>query len=170
MVLMLADLSDYQHIYLMPKVQFREATFDDISLLQSLCYELGVEDRQYQPDLNEHWPYTDRFILWLCQALHDANWLVLILAKGNIPVGYLIGQLDALPPSKKVMAQLVSIYVAADYRGQEAGRKVAKKFEHWARGKGAQGFAVQVESRNKLAIKFYSEYLGYKTQMLVLFK
>ena len=77
------------------------------------------------------------------------------------PVGYLAGYVSPPNDLRLVkMAELESMYIVPDCRGQGVGSTLAKTFMEWARANGAESIKVTAYAANQRAIQFY-EQLGF---------
>ncbi|MCA9946469.1 MAG: GNAT family N-acetyltransferase [Anaerolineales bacterium] len=83
-------------------------------------------------------------------------------------VGYLAGYISEASDYRLVKtAELESMYVNADYRGQGVGTALATHFIQWTQTQGAKAITVTAYAANQTAINFYQT-LGFQPKQLTL--
>ena len=143
----------------MTRIEIRSATQDDVEGVVASSSGLFAEDAATRDRLrNAHWPRLHG-AKWSAANIADPNRLVLIAAVGQQVVGHLLGAFAG--PSEMWVApraDLVSMYVMPDARGQGVGSQLVGGFVAWARDRGASQLRVTAYTANEGAIRFYQRH------------
>ncbi len=138
-------------------IDIRPAGAADVPGLAALSAALFAEDGATRDRLrNTDWP-RDNGRAWVAGLLAAPDALVLVAAgRDGTAVGYLIGQFYASSAMwTGARTELVSTYVAPEFRGQNLGGRMVEAFFAWSRDRGAQRFQVSAYAANEPAIRFY---------------
>ena len=102
------------------------------------------------------------------RLVSGAHSVCLLAEMDGETVGYLVGYaMDAtnLRPVKR--AELESMFVREEFRGQGVGAALANEFMNWSKKEGAQRISVTAYAANEKAIEFYKG-LGFEPRNLSL--
>jgi GNAT superfamily N-acetyltransferase len=137
----------------------RPATAVDLDGLVASTAALFAEDGAARDALrNADWPATHGFE-WCTALLADQQALVLLAVSGSGDevVGHLIGTFaepsDMWTGSR---AELISMYVRGEVRGQGVGGQLVDAFVEWAKGRGAARMHVTAYATNEAALRLYA--------------
>lgn len=140
----------------MTKPSIRAAGGGDLDGLARSSAALFAEDGAARDRLrNPEWPSTFGS-QWCADMLANPAALVLVAVDGNDNVGHLIG--TCAGPSAMwtaPRAELVSLFVRSDCRGQGLGSRLVGEFAAWARERGASRLQVSAYAANDGAVRFY---------------
>ncbi|MDR0591121.1 MAG: GNAT family N-acetyltransferase [Candidatus Nomurabacteria bacterium] len=136
--------------------KIREATIDDLKMVQDLNYKLFVSDSSSDPLLNLDWPYEEGGEKYFRSAILDDDRCCFVAeVKGKV-VGYLAGVLRVRTICRKVVqAELDNTLVEQEYRSKGIGKKLAEEFFAWSKRKNAQKIFVSAYAKNERAVSFY---------------
>ncbi|GGS56472.1 hypothetical protein GCM10010156_13820 [Planobispora rosea] len=136
------------------------ATAEDVPGLMLSAGALFREDGgRRDPFVDVEWPERDGRDYYT-MMVDDPGRLALTARLGTpdgLLIGHLTGQMrapDAVRP-EAVVADLVSMRVAEEWRGRGVGERLADRFLDWAREKGANRAVVSAYAANSGAIRFY---------------
>ncbi|MFI5707476.1 GNAT family N-acetyltransferase [Kribbella sp. NPDC051620] len=137
-------------------MEIRPATTDDLPGVVASSAALFAEDAATRDALrNADWPATHG-AQWCADLLTDPQALVLVAANDGEVAGHLVGMFaeasDMWVGSK---AELVSMYVRADLRGQGVGGHLVDAFAEWAKERGAARLHVTAYAKNTAALRLY---------------
>ena len=137
-------------------MKIRPATADDLSGVVASSAALFAEDAATRDPLrNANWPAMHG-AQWCTELLADPQALVLVAAVDGEVAGHLIGTFadpsDMWTGSK---AELVSMYVRGDQRGQGVGGQLVDAFSEWAKKRGAVRLHVTAYAENEAALRLY---------------
>ena len=154
----------------MPTVPFtiRVATPADAVVVARLNAGLFAEDSaRHDPAMDQGWPAREgaRYFAELLGTDRAAGWLAL---DADTPIGYaaarLAGPADVRPV---VRADLESIFVVPDHRGDGVGAALVAEFARWARARGAAELSVTAYAANERAVAFYARH-GFVPRSVVM--
>ncbi|NEA32528.1 GNAT family N-acetyltransferase [Streptomyces sp. SID13031] len=135
-------------------MEIRPATTDDLDGLVASSAALFAEDGAARDSLrNVDWPATHG-AQWCSDLLTDPRALVLVA--GDEVGGHLIGAFTE--PSEMwtgSRAELVSMYVRNELRGQGIGGQLVDAFVDWAKERGAARLHVTAYADNDGALALY---------------
>lgn len=134
----------------------RAAGSGDLDGLAQSGAALFAEDGAARDRLrNPEWPSTVGR-QWCAELLANPAALVLVAVDGDDIVGHLIGTF-AEPSAMWTAprAELVSMFVRSDCRGQGLGSRLVGEFAAWARERGASRLQVSAYAANAGAVRFY---------------
>lgn len=138
-------------------VEIRRATPADLPGLVASSAALFAEDGATRDRLrNPEWP-RDNGRSWIEGLLAAPDALVLVAADhdGTV-VGHLIGHFNAASAMwTGARTELISMYVAPQYRNRSLGGSLVEAFFAWSRERGAERFHVSAYVANEAAIRFY---------------
>ena len=140
----------------MTEIEIRRATEGDIEGVVASSSGLFAEDGASRDRLrNADWPRLHG-AKWSAANIANPDRLVQVATVGQQVVGHLLGAFAG--PSEMWVApraDLVSMYVMPDWRGQGVGSRLVEGFVSWARGRGASQLRVKAYTANEGAIRFY---------------
>jgi GNAT superfamily N-acetyltransferase len=138
------------------EIKVRPAHEGDLEGLIASNTGLFAEDAGLRdPLMNGDWP-REHGTSWYRAHLENPERLVLVADADGAVVGHLLGAVAG--PSSMLLAtkaELVSMYVMPDWRGQRIGSRLFELFSAWAREKGATQMRVTAYSANEGAVRFY---------------
>ena len=138
-------------------VDIRRAIATDLPGLVASSAALFAEDGAVRDRLrNAEWP-RDNGRSWIEGLLAGPDALVLVAADhGDNVVGHLIGHFYAASMMwTGARTELISTYVASEYRSRSLGSRLVEAFFVWSRERGAERFHVSAYAANESAIRFY---------------
>jgi ribosomal protein S18 acetylase RimI-like enzyme len=150
------------------EIEIRRATETDVQSIVKLSYALFQEDAgQRDPFVNLEWPKEEGKEHYSSIVARYNGICLLAIVDGAI-VGYLAGYTRDKSSFRLVkLAELESMFVNEDFRGQQVGTKLVRKFLEWSREKEAQRVSVSAYYANSRAIDFYQG-LGFEPKSLTL--
>ncbi|WP_112247320.1 GNAT family N-acetyltransferase [Kribbella monticola] len=134
----------------------RPATIDDLDEVVASTSALFAEDAgERDPLRNQRWP-EQHGTQWCRDLLANPKALVLV-ADGFAGVGgHLVGHLyDPSDMWTVARAELVSMYIRPELRGQGVGGQLVDAFVEWARNHGAASLQVTAYAVNAAALALY---------------
>ena len=137
-------------------VEVRQATAEDIDGLVVSSSALFAEDGASRDRLrNPDWPATQG-AGWCADLMADPAALVVVAAAETDVIGHLVGTFaEASAMWRAPRADLVSMFVAAPWRGDGIGSRLVAYFVDWARERGAARVQVDAYAANEGALRFY---------------
>lgn len=146
----------------------REANFLDIPDVVKIGREL------YESAINHNsmYEFDDEKALTVCKHFIDSDdSIVLIDKNGGEITGFFIGQLTTPLVGTETIAVDVMLFVRPEYQGGYTIFKLIKKYEQWAKSKGAKFIQLGVSSglKQQRTLSMYS-YLGYRPHSAIYFK
>ena len=148
----------------MEEISYSEPTLDELSGLCELNkYLFNLNVNEFDNTLNQNWTseesYTESFKKYFC----NDEYFILFAKDNSILIGYVSGSIYNSDSYRKTMkiAELENLMVLPEYQSKGIGLKLSKKFEAWAKNKGAERFRVNVYAKNHDAHSFYKR-LGYE--------
>jgi GNAT superfamily N-acetyltransferase len=140
-------------------MEIRPATPDDLDGVVASSAALFAEDAATRDSLrNANWPAAHG-AQWCSDLLADPQALVLVAVTEGDVAGHLIGLFagasDMWVGSR---AELVSVYVRRDLRGQGVGGRLVDAFVEWAKGRGAARLHVTAYAGNAAALRLYQSH------------
>ena len=149
-------------------MNIRKAKEKDIGEIVELNYALFQEDAgQRDPFMNLNWPREEGDEHFSRLVSGDHSVCLLAEIDGKI-VGYLAGYtMDATSLRPVNLAELESMFVRQEFRGQGVGTALANEFMKWSKQKGAQRVSVTAYAANEKAVEFYKG-LGFEPRNLSL--
>jgi GNAT superfamily N-acetyltransferase len=146
----------------------RSATPADAVVVARLNAGLFAEDSaRHDPAMDQGWPAREgaRYFAELLGGDRAAGWLAL---DADTPIGYAAGRLAGPADVRPVVrADLESIFVVADRRGDGVGAALVAEFARWARSRGADELSVTAYAANERAVAFYARH-GFAPRSVVL--
>lgn len=137
-------------------MEIRPATTEDLAGVVASSAALFAEDAGSRDALrNQNWP-AKHGAQWCAELLTDPQALVLVAQLEGEVAGHLIGMFSE--PSDMWLgskAELVSMYVRGDVRGQGVGGQLVDAFVEWAKGRGAARMNVTAYADNATALRLY---------------
>ncbi|MEV8371421.1 GNAT family N-acetyltransferase [Kribbella sp. NPDC056861] len=135
----------------------RPATSVDLDGLVASTAALFAEDGAARDSLrNADWPAAHG-LEWCTDLLADPQALVLVAVSGDEVAGHLVGSFSE--PSDMwtgSRAELVSMYVRGELRGQGVGGQLVDAFVEWAKSRGAAQLHVTAYATNEAALRLYA--------------
>ena len=146
----------------------RSASPADAVVVARLNAGLFAEDSaRHDPATDQGWPAREgaRYFAELLGNDRATGWLAL---DGDTPIGYaaarLAGPADVRPV---VRAELESIFVVPDRRGDGVGAALVAEFARWAGARGAEELCVTAYAANGRAVAFYERH-GFVARSVVM--
>jgi GNAT superfamily N-acetyltransferase len=137
-------------------MDIRPATTADLDGVVASSAALFAEDAGTRDQLrNANWPATYG-AQWCTDLLADPQALVLVALLDGEVVGHLVGTFAEPSDMWTVSrAELMSMYVRENLRGQGVGGKLVDAFAEWAKERGAARLQVSAYAANEGALRLY---------------
>lgn len=126
-------------------ITYRQPTALDLPVLTSLERTLFPDYPWSQPQFKEE-----------IAGIGTSREFLLALKDGSV-----IGYAGIMVVAAGVPADLLTIAVLPDFRGQGIAQSMLAELESWAEKKGATEVILEVDTKNESAIRLY-EFAGYK--------
>ncbi len=140
----------------------RQATINELKVVQDLNYKLFVHDYGYDPVLDVDWPYSKEGEEYFTDKVSGKSGICFIALEDDKLVGYIAGSMMKPDSTRSVsVASLDNMLVEEEYRGNGIGTSLLEHFKKWAKAKGAGSVEVSAYFNNKKAIRFYQS-VGFK--------
>ncbi len=133
----------------------RQATFQDVALLQKLNQEVFVDNYKYDNDLMMDWALGESGKNYFTKAVSSTESACFIAEIDNEAVGYLSIGYKRTPFRKSRYLEVENIGVSPEFRSKGVGAMLIKKAKDWAKEHGYQRLAVSSYFQNTKAIEFY---------------
>lgn len=152
----------------MPNFEVRIAKPNDLDTIVEFSHKLFQEDAgQRDPFMNLNWA-PEHGHDFFRPMITDDGCLCLLAEVEQNPAGFLIGILKKPSDVRPIhAAELFSMFVNEEFRGQQIGEGLARHFLSWAKENGAIRASVSAYAANTGAIRFY-ESLGFTPKNLSL--
>jgi len=121
-------------------ITYRQPTVLDVPVLTSL-------ERSMFPD----YPWSQAQFKEEIAGLGGTRQFILALNDGSI-----IGYAGIMVVAAGVPADLLTIAILPDFRGQGLAQAMLAELESWAKAKGATEVILEVDTKNKSAIRLYN--------------
>jgi GNAT superfamily N-acetyltransferase len=146
----------------------RSATPADAVVVARLNAGLFEEDSaRHDPATDQSWPDREgaRYFAELLGTERAAGWLAL---DTDTPIGYAVGRLTGPNEVRPVVrADLESIFVVPDRRGDGVGAALVAEFARWAQERHAGELSVTAYAANERAVAFYARH-GFVPRSVVM--
>jgi ribosomal-protein-alanine N-acetyltransferase len=121
-------------------ITYRQPTALDVPVLTSL-------ERSMFPD----YPWSQAQFKEEIAGLGGTRQFILALSDGSI-----IGYAGIMVVAAGVPADLLTIAILPDFRGQGLAQEMLAELENWAKAKGATEVILEVDTKNESAIRLYN--------------
>jgi len=142
------------------ETQIRQAKTSDIERIQELNAELSkMEAEEYDPTIDPEWTLTEEAANWYRERINQGNGYAVIAQQDEQVIGYAIGVAGSAEVFRTTdtLAELETMYLQPEHRGQGIGTKLMENFKDWTEEKDADRLRVEASAQNKGAIRFYRE-------------
>ncbi|MCK4745306.1 GNAT family N-acetyltransferase [Candidatus Parcubacteria bacterium] len=142
------------------KIKIKFATIENLKDIQKLNLMLFKKEYyEYDKTLNCEWTFKSDGENYFKKRIIKDDGCVLIAYADNKIVGYLIGGLKEIKPSRllSAFAELENMFVLENYRCKQIGSKLFKAFINWCKSKNVKRLRVVASAMNICAIKFYKK-------------
>lgn len=95
--------------------------------------------------------FSEKYLTWLMELLHNKHAYQVILMDGNNFVGY-IASAETLWPN---YLTIIEVFVSPEYQGKGVGKMLVEHAKDFAMREGLAGLMVQTETDNLPAQKLY---------------
>ena len=136
-------------------ISIRQATIQDVALLQKLNQEVFVEDFQYDTDLDMDWAMGEPGKNYFTKAVSDANSVCFIAKIDNKAAGYIAVGYKRTPFRKSRYLEVENIGVSPEFRSKGVGAMLVKKAKNWGKEHGFSRLFVNSYFHNHRAVEFY---------------
>jgi len=151
----------------MSGIEIRRAEAGDLNGLAASSAALFAEDSPRDRLRNPRWP-SGHGAAWIAEMSANPDALLLAAVADGAVAGHLVGFYRAASPMwQGPRAELVSMYVAPELRGQGVGSRLVENFTAWARSRGATRLEVTAYTANAAAVRFYRKH-GFAPMSTVL--
>lgn len=136
--------------------EIREADLEDVERIQELSVKLSEwEQEEFDPTIDPDWNTTEQATNFFEQRVHEG--FAYVAEDESRIVGYLVGAVNGSEVYRDdlTVAELESMYLMPDYRGQGLGTELAERFEDDAVEHGADRIRVEVTAQNERGREFY---------------
>lgn len=147
----------------------RRATSADLKAVLRLDAALIRYDRRFDPTLDPGWTRSADGRRFYADHVAGGGGVVFVAFAGRRAVAYLVGAVGAAEEFRLVrsIGEVECLYAEPAWRDSGLGRRLLRRFEAWARRRGAERMRVVVSEGNCRAIRFY-EREGYERHDAVL--
>lgn len=153
-------------------MNIRKATIEDLKSVQELNSELfKKEDQDFGQNFDDSWAFSEDGTKCISGWIQNENSVTFVAEEGSKIIGYAAGEIRELPAWRKYSkaAELVEIFVLADYRSHGIGSQFVEEFTKWCQEKGVQRIKIEASFGNADGIRFYKKH-GFHEQEAVLEK
>ncbi|QGA80393.1 GNAT family N-acetyltransferase [Candidatus Nanohalobium constans] len=118
-----------------------------------------MEAEEHDPTIDPEWTLTEEAANWYRERINQGNGFAVVAQEDQTVIGYAIGVTESAEEFRTTdtLAELETMYLQPQYRGQGIGSKLVQEFKDWAREKGADRLRVEASAENEDAIRFYQE-------------
>jgi len=139
-------------------MQIRNATTDDLSVIQRLNHELFLSDNAWNGDLDCDWPYNEEGEKYFREAIESERYISVVAEIDGKVIGYLNGFIRK--PNGAYLgkrAEIDNMCVTEMVRGHGIGTALINEFKKWAKNNDVERIMVEAFSANEKAIAFYQK-------------
>ena len=136
-------------------ILIRQATAQDVPLLQKLNQEVFVDNYEYDQDLMMDWAMGEPGKNYFTKAVSSEESACYIAEIDNKAVGYLSIGYKRTPFRKSRYLEVENIGVSPEFRSKGVGAMLIKKAKAWAKEHGYQRLSVSSYFHNVKANEFY---------------
>lgn len=142
------------------------ATINDLAVIQELNLKLFEKEyTEFDDTLDCGWTFGEDGESYFKKHITEDDSCVFVAFIHNLVIGYLAGGLAEKDPSRVLpkFAELESMFVLDEYRGQGVGKKLYETFVDWCKQKGVGRLRVIASCQNISGINFYrkNSFLDY---------
>ena len=138
-------------------MKIRQATVNDVSILQNLNDEVFVDNYKYDPDLKMDWAQSKTGKEYFTDVVNNPNAICLIAEENGKAVGYIAAQPKEFGYRLSKYIEIENMGVSPEYRSKGIGLKLMEKCLEVAKEKGFKKAYVNAYSDNVGAVKFYEK-------------
>lgn len=138
-------------------VSIRRARIDDVDVLRELWVEFVDFHKAYDSFFSRAKNGHERFADFVRENINNPEWLVLLAAVGDQPIGYCMSAVMAYPPvfETKLYGFIQDIAVTESHRRHGAGSQLLEETLRWFRKQGVTRIEVQVATANPISQAFW---------------
>lgn len=136
--------------------EIREAELEDVDRIQELSVRLSEwEEENFDPTIDPGWNRTDDATEFFEQRVYEGY--AYVAEDDSQVVGYLVGAVNGSEAYRDdlTVAELESMFLLPDYRGEGLGTELAERFEQDVEKQGADRIRVEVTAQNTRGHEFY---------------
>jgi len=142
------------------EAEIRKAETNDIEKIQNLNAELSrKEAEEYDSTIDPEWTLTEEAAGWYWERINKEKGFARVVEENGEVIGYTVGVVGSAEEFRTTdtLAEIETMYLQPEHRGQGFGTQLMQNFKHWAEEKDADRLRVEASAQNKRAIKFYME-------------
>lgn len=112
------------------EAEIRKAQLEDVDRIQELSVKLSEwEEENFDSTIDPDWNTTDEATEWFEQRVYEGY--AYVAETGEEIVGYLVGAVNGSEVYRDdlTIAELESMYLIPEYRGEGIGTELAEQFE-----------------------------------------
>ncbi len=136
-------------------ILIRQATIQDVPLLQKLNQEVFIEDFQYDNDLDMDWAMGEKGKNYFTKTVSSDESACFVAEIDNKAVGYLSIGYKSTPFRKSRYLEVENIGVSPGFRSQGIGAELIKKAKVWGKKHSFSRLFVNSYFDNSRAVEFY---------------
>lgn len=136
----------------------RNAKTADVKAIQELNKQLSEKEAsEFDETINTEFTLTEEAEEWYKQRITGEDGFVRLVEDSGEVVGYAIGGLHNAEEFRHTdkLAEIESMYLKPEYRGQGLGTQLVEKLRKWAIENNADRLRAEASAGNKAGIRFY---------------
>lgn len=142
------------------ETELRSAETSDIVRIQELNAKLSeMEAEEHDSTIDPEWCLTEEAANWYRKRINQGNGFAVVAQEDQTVIGYAIGATGSAEEFRTTdtLAELETMYLQPEYRGQGIGTRLLEEFKDWADNQDADRLRVEASAQNKGAIRFYRD-------------
>ena len=142
-------------------MEIRQATNNDVSILQNLNDEVFVDNHKYDPDLKMDWAQSEKGKEYFTDVVNNSYAICLIAEENGKAIGYIAAEPKEFDYRLSKYIEIENMGVSPEHRSKGIGIKLIDECLKKAKDNGFQKVYVNAYFENLGAINFY-EKSGFK--------
>jgi GNAT superfamily N-acetyltransferase len=139
-------------------ISIRNATSEDVTLIQNLNDEVFVDNVKYLPDLDMNWAKGEYGLKYFTELINDESNLCLIAEDDGKAIGYLAASPKKFTYRTLSYTELENMGVTPEYQSKGIGAQLLELYLQWSREGGYEKAYVNTFAKNAGALKFYRKH------------
>ena len=154
------------------KAIIRDAEEDDIGGIADLWWELFAFHADLDPIFTPSPNGREHYRRYIKYHLSDKESIVLVIEHERRLLGYLLAQIQSMPPvmACRKIGFIADVAVTSEARGAGLGRKLYQEAERRMRDLGVARLELKTSSFNPLSNYFWEEVCGFKEFVKIRYK
>jgi GNAT superfamily N-acetyltransferase len=140
--------------------ELRNAETSDVETIQKLNKQLSdKEAEEFDQTINVEYTLTDEAAEWYRQRINEDDGFAMVAEDSGEVVGYAVGGIQKAEEFRDIntIAEIESMYLEPEYRGQGIGTQFVEKLRDWAVENNADRLRAEASAGNKAGIDFYRQ-------------